>query len=99
MRILLGGVVLLTVMLQYRLIFGEGGLQQVSDYQQQITVLNQQDLLKKERNERIYREVLGLRKGDEALEERARNELGMIGKNETFYQYLQPESTQVKDRH
>jgi len=98
-RILLGGVVLLTVMLQYRLIFGEGGLQQVSDYQQQITVLNQQDLLKKERNERIYREVLGLRKGDEALEERARNELGMIGKNETFYQYLQPESTQVKDRH
>ena len=99
MRILLGGVVLLTVMLQYRLIFGEGGLQQVSDYQQQITVLNQQDLLKKERNERIYREVLGLRKGDEALEERARNELGMIGKNETFYQYLQPKSTQVKDRH
>jgi len=98
-RILLGGVVLLTVMLQYRLIFGEGGLQQVSDYQQQITVLNQQDLLKKERNERIYREVLGLRKGDEALEERARNELGMIGKNETFYQYLQPESIQVKDRH
>jgi len=98
-RILLGGVVLLTVMLQYRLIFGEGGLQQVSDYQQQITVLNQQDLLKKERNERIYREVLGLRKGDEALEERARNELGMIGKNETFYQYLQPKSTQVKDRH
>lgn len=98
MRILLGVVVLLTVMLQYRLIFGEGGLQQVSDYQQQISALNQQDLLKKERNERIYREVLGLRKGDEALEERARNELGMIGKNETFYQYFQAESTQVKDR-
>jgi cell division protein FtsB len=36
---------------------------------------------------------LDLRKGDEALEERARNELGMIGKEETFYQYLQGESS------
>ncbi|MBT3335885.1 MAG: cell division protein FtsB [Methylococcales bacterium] len=98
MRILLGLISLLTVMLQYRLIFGEGSLQQISEYQQQIDILSQQDLLKKMRNDRIYREVLDLRKGDEALEERARNELGMIGKEETFYQYLQAESSPVTHR-
>ena len=98
MRILLGLISLLTVMLQYRLIFGEGSLQQISEYQQQIDILSQQDLLKKMRNDRIYREVLDLRKGDEALEERARNELGMIGKEETFYQYLQAESSSLTHR-
>ncbi|MDP7537297.1 MAG: septum formation initiator family protein [Methylococcales bacterium] len=98
MRILLVVIGVLTVMLQYRLIFGEGGLQQVSLYQQQIDILSQQNVVKKERNDRIYREVLDLRKGDEALEKRARNELGMIGKGETFYQYLQTGSSQVAHR-
>ncbi|MFI3218559.1 MAG: septum formation initiator family protein, partial [Methylococcales bacterium] len=44
---------------------------------------------KKLRNEALYAEVLDLRKGQEALEERARDELGMIKENETFFQVIE----------
>ncbi len=44
---------------------------------------------KKERNDALYGEVLDLRKGDEAIEERAREELGMIKENETFFQIIE----------
>lgn len=44
---------------------------------------------KKERNEILYAEVEDLRKGQEALEERARDELGMIRDGETFFQVLE----------
>ncbi|MDD5410724.1 MAG: septum formation initiator family protein [Methylobacter sp.] len=44
---------------------------------------------KKERNEALYAEVLDLRKGQESIEERARDELGMIKEDETFFQILE----------
>lgn len=44
---------------------------------------------KKERNDALYAEVLDLRKGQEAIEERARDELGMIKENETFFQVIE----------
>jgi len=44
---------------------------------------------KKERNAALYGEVLDLRKGQEAIEERARYELGMIKEGETFFQVLE----------
>ena len=48
-----------------------------------------QTKLKHERNEALYAEVLDLRKGQEAIEERARHDLGMIKKDETFFQVLE----------
>jgi cell division protein FtsB len=44
---------------------------------------------KKQRNDALYAEVEDLRKGQEALEERARDELGMIKENETFFQVIE----------
>ena len=44
---------------------------------------------KRLRNEALYAEVVDLRKGQEALEERARDELGMIKENETFFQVIE----------
>ncbi len=44
-----------------------------------------------ERNRALAEEVLDLRSGLEAVEERARSELGMIKKDETFYQVVEEE--------
>ncbi|MCK5871351.1 MAG: septum formation initiator family protein [Methylococcales bacterium] len=72
-----------------RLWTGDGSLAQVHEYQQKLEVLNKQYLENKDRNEVLYSEVLNLRNGTDALEERARHELGMIKKNETFFQIIE----------
>jgi len=41
-----------------------------------------------DRNEQLIAEVADLKAGMAAIEERARSELGMIGRNETFYQVV-----------
>lgn len=46
----------------------------------------------RQRNSNLEAEVINLKQGLDAAEERARTDLGMIGKNETFYQVV-PAST------
>ncbi len=75
--------------MQYRLWYGDGSLMQVSNYQQQLDTLKQEEQINQQRNAMLYVEVLNLRNGTEALEERARHELGMIKKNETFFQIIE----------
>lgn len=89
MRILAVLLVVLTLILQYRLWVGDGSIRQIREYQRQVDELNREVQLKKERNEAIYAEVRELKKGREALEERARYELGMIKKDETFFQIIE----------
>ena len=88
-KVLIIVLILLIVQLQYRLWFGDGSIQQVQEYQQRLYVLKKEAQEKKERNDALYAEVLDLRKGDEAIEERARYELGMIKENETFFQVIE----------
>lgn len=75
--------------LQYRLWFGDGGIRQINQYQARLDQLALEVQEKKERNAALYGEVLDLRKGQEAIEERARYELGMIREDETFFQVLE----------
>jgi cell division protein FtsB len=89
MKILLSIIILLVILLQYRLWSGDGGIEEITALQQQIDDLKEQVEEKKERNEALYAEVEDLRKGQEALEERARDELGMIREGETFFQVLE----------
>ena len=88
-KVLISIIILLIVHLQYRLWFGDGSIQQIWQYQARLDELSQQVQQKKERNEALYGDVLDLRKGQEAIEERARHELGMIRENETFFQVLE----------
>lgn len=88
-KVIIAILILLIIQLQYRLWFGDGSIQQVQEYQQRLDVLKEEAQGKKERNDALYAEVLDLRKGDEAIEERARYELGMIKENETFFQVLE----------
>ena len=89
MKILLSIIILLIVLLQYRLWYGDGGIEEIKAYQQRLDDLMEQVEEKRERNEALYAEVEDLRKGQEAVEERARDELGMIRKGETFFQVLE----------
>jgi len=88
-KILIVVLLLLIAQLQYRLWLGDGGRQEVKEYQQQLDILTKEAKEKKERNDALYAEVLDLRKGEEAIEERARYELGMIKENETFFQVIE----------
>lgn len=88
-KILIVIFILLIIHLQYRLWVGDASISQIQEYQQRLDNLKETAQEKKERNDALYAEVLDLRKGQEAIEERARYELGMIKENETFFQVLE----------
>ena len=89
MKFFLSIIILLIVLLQYRLWFVNGGIEQLQHDQQRLVDLKKQVEEKRERNIALYAEVEDLRKGQDSLEERARNELGMIREGETFFQVLE----------
>lgn len=82
-------MVLLILLLQYRLWFGDGGIRQINVYQQRLNELKKKVDEKKQRNATLDAEIMDLKKGQEAIEERAREELGMIKENETFFQVIE----------
>lgn len=89
MKVLFVIVILLIVQMQYRLWYGDGSIAQVQAYSQRLDDLKQQVDDKKRRNEALAAEVIDLKKGQDTLEERAREDLGMIKENETFFQVLE----------
>ena len=80
---------MLIAFLQHRRWYGDGGMMQVHEYQQHLDALKKDVKENQERNDALYGEVLNLRNGMEAIEERARHELGMIKKDETFFQVIE----------
>ncbi|MGZ8160228.1 MAG: septum formation initiator family protein [Methylobacter sp.] len=89
MKILIALILLLIIHFQYRIWVGDGSVAQIAAYQQRLDDLKKQAEEKRQRNEALYAEVLDLRKGQEAIEERARDELGMIKEDETFFHVLE----------
>jgi len=85
MKVLWSIMILVTLCLQYRLWVGEGSFAEVWRLQQ--TVQQQSDINQAliARNSRLDAEVMDLKSGYQVIEERARINLGMIGRNETFY--------------
>lgn len=78
-------LILLLVGLQYRLWIGEGSLAQVSRLQKQIAEQQGENERLLERNRILEAEVMELKRGMETVEERARQELGMLKEGETLY--------------
>ncbi len=89
MKIIVLILLVLIGQLQYRLWFGDGSIAEITTYQTRLDGLKLRVEEKKHRNEMLYAEVLDLRKGQEAVEERARDELGMIKSGETFIQVIE----------
>ena len=80
----------LVVVLQYPLWFGKGGWLRVRELDRQVVAQQAVNAGLKARNDAIDADVRDLKQGLEAIEERARSELGMIRKDEVFYQIVEP---------
>ena len=91
MKYLAAALLALLVLLQYRLWLGEGGMREVGRLRAEIATQRQENENLRERNRTLAAEVQDLKKGTVAIEERARTDLGMIGKTETFYQVVTDE--------
>jgi cell division protein FtsB len=88
MRIMIVVFVALIVALQYELWFSPGGIVQSWHLKRQIAQENAQNSGLAERNAVIAADIHDLKRGNEAIEEHARNDLGMVKKGETFYQVI-----------
>ena len=74
--------------LQYELWLGERGMQEVRRLQSLVEAEREENVRLEARNRRLAVEVHDLKVGLEAVEERARSDLGMIGRDETYYQIV-----------
>ncbi len=92
MRLLI--VILLAVFigLQYRLWFGDGSLSEVVQLSRELEIQKQKLKQLQERNRKLEAQVLDLQNGFDAYEEKARYDLGMIKKGETFFQIVVPQN-------
>ena len=88
MKWLTGALVAVIVLLQYRLWLSADGVSELSRLDQAVERQKGENAELEERNEQLMAEVADLKSGMDAIEERARSELGMIGRNETFYQVV-----------
>lgn len=93
MRILVAILLILFVLLQYDLWVGYGSLATVWHLKQEVQKQKEENRKLRERNRALAAEVEDLKQGLKALEERARNELGMIKDGETFIQVIEDDDS------
>ena len=87
-KLVIGLLVLAFAALQFRLWVGEGSLAEVSGLKRQLAEQRAELDELKARNQLLRDEIDALKQGLEAVEARARGELGMIKEGETFYQII-----------
>ena len=90
MRWLLLILIVLMAGLQYRLWWGEGGRLEVRRLEQQARDYEQENEILRQRNAELAKQVMDLKAGQTVLEQRAREELGLTGEDEVFYQFVDP---------
>jgi len=90
MRVLAFALVALTVLIQYPLWFGKGGWLRVAELEREVQKQRDRNAGLAERNAAMDAEVRDLKQGLEAVEEIARFDLGMVRKDEVFFQIVEP---------
>jgi len=88
-KILVAILVLLFGYLQYKLWVDEGRVQELWPLQTRIEQLRRENQQLLDRNRALEAEVQNLKQGLEVVEERARSDLGMVHKDETFIQFIE----------
>ena len=88
MKWLAGTLLVIVVMLQHRLWLSGDGVRELSRLSEAVERQKDENAEAEDRNQQLVAEVADLKAGLAAIEERARSELGMIGRNETFYQVV-----------
>lgn len=77
------------VVLQYKLWFEHGGISEVWHLRQAITAQTTENSNLGQRNDVLAAEIQDLKSGQAAIEERARNDLGMVKPGEVIYQIVE----------
>ncbi len=90
MRILFLILLFLIALVQYSLWLGKGGWLQVWDLDRQINAQQAKNSAMQVRNAAIEADVKDLKQGHAAIEERARDQLGMVKDDEVFFQVIKP---------
>jgi cell division protein FtsB len=87
------GIVLavLIVLIQYPLWLGKGGWLRAWEMDRQLEAQRGKNRQLEARNAALAAEVRDLKQGTEAIEERARYELGLVRNDEVFFQYVEGE--------
>ena len=88
MKLVIAALLAAFLLLQYRLWVSDEGMREVWHLAEAVENQRAENAVLTERNAQMKAEVADLKHGLTALEERARNDLGMVGDNETFYQVV-----------
>lgn len=88
MKILAAILGTLILLIQIPLWFGKGGWFRVWELDRQVVTTQEKNVSLEKRNAGLAAEVKDLKTGTDAVEERARYELGMVKKDEVFYQVV-----------
>ncbi|MEQ9464530.1 MAG: cell division protein FtsB [Haliea sp.] len=97
MKYLLVALLAVFGVLQYRLWIAEGSLAEKHRLQQEVEAQQAINRELRERNAVLEREVLDLQTGNDGLEQRAREQLGLVREGEMFYQFV-PEPERPANR-
>jgi len=95
-RLLAFVFIVLIAALQYPMWLGKGGWLQVRELDRQVAAQREANQRLKARNDALDADVRDLKTGYEAIEERARSELGMVKQDEVFFQ-MQARPVEEKD--
>ena len=98
MRVLFAILLIMLILLQLKMWFGEGGFRDVRRLEQRVEEQAEENEALAQRNRQLQAEVEDLREGLGAVEERARSELGLIKENEEFYQVVPGEVRNIKEK-
>jgi cell division protein FtsB len=85
MRVLIVVLAVMVALLQYRAWFGEVGYFAAQELADEVDEQRRRGAELARRNELLTAEVVALKTGIDALEARARKDLGMVKRGETFY--------------
>ncbi len=88
MKWLAAALAIAVVLLQHRMWLSENGVREVERLERAVATQRADNDQLAERNRQLAAEVRDLKTGNDAIEERARSDLGMIARNETFIQVV-----------
>ncbi len=89
MRSIVVILILALIGLQYKLWLGDGSVLKWQQLEQKIVDQKKENKKMAARNRAIEADILELKGGEQALEEQARYELGMIKHDEVYYQFVE----------
>lgn len=81
----------LVVILQYRIWFDDSGVLATWKIQDQVSEMQEENDVLETRNEWLRKDVINLQNANDVVDEKAREDLGLIQKDESFYLFVDEE--------